>query len=508
MNRLAVAVGWGFSRQSLWPKLYELIGLRVESISMPSSETNLTSGLLAGAGVDLHLELNGPRLRAGLTDALREAVRSGRLAPGSRMPASRTLAADLGVARSTVTECYAELVAEGWLTARQGSGTRVAQLAEPRRAAPTAAPSGPNRRRATRGLLPGAAEFAEFPRTQWLAAARRALGAAPPNAFGYGDPLGSMQLRTALADYLSRVRGVYAEPERIVICSGFHQGLMLIAQAIKARGGRAVAVEAYGLGLYRTLLTDAGLGIPPLPVDENGARTEELAGLNGVGAVLLTPAHQFPTGVALSPERRAAALDWARTTGGLILEDDYDGEFRYDRKPVGALQGLDPERVVYFGTASKSIAPALRLAWMVVPEKVLPDVAAAKGRVETVSVLDQLTLTEFITSGAFDSHVRSRRQSYRRRRDELVAALARRASAIRVTGMAAGLQAVLELPPGTESSVVEAAARRGLIVSGMAEFRHSALDQAGAQDALVVNYSAVSDSAWEQALNVLCSVMP
>lgn len=474
------------------------------------SQTNSSTASLTKAGVDLHLELRGgPGLRAGLTEALREAVRSGRLAPDTRLPASRTLAADLGIARSTVTECYAELVAEGWLTAQQGSGTRVAHRAEPRRAAGTTAPAGANRRRPTHGLLPGAADFAEFPRTQWLAAARRALTAAEHDAFGYGDPLGRVELRTALAHYLARVRGVYAEPERIIICSGFHNGLTLTAQALKATGERAVAVEAYGLGLYRALLTDAGLSIPPLAVDEQGARTDKLASLSGVRAVLLTPAHQFPTGVALSPERRAAAIDWARTTGGLILEDDYDGEFRYDRKPVGALQGLDPERVVYFGTASKSLAPALRVAWMVVPEGLLPDITAAKGRVEMVSVLEQLTLAEFITSGAFDRHVRSRRQSYRRRRDQLVAALARSAPDIRVTGMAAGLQAVLELPPGTESWVLQAAARQGLMISGMAEFRHPALDRlAAAQDALVVNYSAVSDSAWDGALNALCRAMP
>jgi GntR family transcriptional regulator/MocR family aminotransferase len=470
---------------------------------MPHDQTNS-----AATGVDLHLELSGPGLRSGLTDALREAVRSGRLAPGSRLPASRTLAADLGIARSTVTEGYAELVAEGWLTAQQGSGTRVAERAAPRRAA--AAPAPPGRRRPTHGLLPGAADFSEFPRTQWLAAARRVLAVAPPDAFGYGDPLGRVELRTALADYLSRVRGVSAEPERIVICSGFHHGLALTARALKARGVRAVAVEAYGLDLYRELLTDAGLSIPPLLVDEHGARTDELASLSGVGAVLLTPAHQFPTGFALSPQRRAAAVDWARTTGGLILEDDYDGEFRYDRKPVGALQGLDPERVVYFGTASKSLAPALRVAWMVVPEHLLPDITAAKGPVETVSVLEQLTLAEFITSGAFDRHVRSRRQSYRRRRDQLVTALAQGAPDVPVTGMAAGLQAVLELPPGTVSRVLQGAARQGLMVSAMAEFRHEALaDQhAGTRDALVVNYSAVSDSAWGGALKALCSVMP
>jgi GntR family transcriptional regulator/MocR family aminotransferase len=497
---------------------------------MAETRTNSSTGSLAGTGVDLHLELSGTRLRAGLTEALREAVRSGRLAPGTRLPASRALAADLGIARSTVTECYGELVAEGWLTAQQGSGTRVAQLATPRgttivtvgAAAPasgsasgaaSAPASAPPRRRSTEGLAPGAGDFAEFPRVEWLAAARRALAAAPPSAFGYGDPLGRMELRTALAGYLARVRGVRAEPERIVICPGFHQGLMLVAQALRSRGVRAVAVEAYGLDLYRDLLTDAGLSIPPLPVDESGARTGDLERLggDGVGAVLLTPAHQFPTGFALSPERRAAVRDWARITGGFVLEDDYDGEFRYDRKPVGALQGLDPERVVYFGTASKSLAPALRVAWMVLPESLLPDVVAAKGRVETVSVLEQLTLAEYITSGGFDRHVRSRRQIYRRRREQLISALAASAPGIRVTGLAAGLQAVLELPAGTEHGVREAAARHGLLVSGMAEFRHEGLDGAEAEtgrDALVVNYSALSDNAWESALTTLCSVMP
>ncbi len=469
--------------------------------------TNSVAELLTGGSVDLHLELKGTGLRTGLTEALREAVRSGRLAPGTRVPASRTLAADLGIARSTVTECYSELVAEGWLTAQQGSGTRVAQRAQPRRATASGRTQVP--RRPTHGLVPGAADFAEFPRTQWLAAARRALAVAPHDSFGYGDPLGQIGLRAALADYLSRVRGVHAEPGQIVICSGFHDGLNVIARALSARGVRTMAVEQYGLDLYRALLTEAGLGIPPIPVDGHGARTDNLVNMKGVGAVLLTPAHQFPTGVALSPERRATAVDWARTTGGLILEDDYDGEFRYDRKPVGALQGLDPERVVYFGTTSKSLAPALRLAWMVVPHDLLPDVAAAKGRVEKVSVLDQLTLAEFITSGSFDRHIRARRQRYGQRRDQLVASLAASSPGVRVTGMAAGLQAVVELPPGTEGRVLQQASKQGLMISGISEFRHEEMPHdAGLHDALVVNFSAVSDSAWEGALRALCEVMP
>ena len=475
---------------------------------MVKNQTNYLESPFERIGVDLHLELKGTRLRAGLTDALREAVRSGRLAPGTRLPASRTLATDLGVARSTVTECYAELVAEGWFTAQQGSGTRVAQMPTPRKSGAGGTNTSAPARRPTQGLVPGAPDFAEFPRLAWLAAARRALAAAPHNAFGYSDPLGRIELRTALADYLARARGVRAEPERIVICAGFHHGLGVMAQALKAHGARAIAVEAYGLGLYRDLLNDAGLGIPPIRVDEHGARTDELERLD-VDAVLLTPAHQFPTGFALSAERRAATRDWARVTGGLILEDDYDGEFRYDRKPVGALQGLDPEHVVYFGTASKSLAPALRVGWMVVPERILSDVVVAKGAVEVVSVIEQLTLAEFIASGAFDRHVRSRRQTYRRRRDQLVAALAESSPDIRVTGMAAGLQAVLVLPPGSVGRVLEDAAREGLMVSGLAEFRHEALDgDDGTPDALVVNYSALSDSAWEGALRALCRVMP
>ena len=285
-------------------------------------------------------------------------------------------------------------------------------------------------------------------------AARRALTAAPNDAFGYGDPAGRLELRTVLADYLARARGVYAEPERVVICSGFHHGLTLTAQALHGPPGPGGGRRVVWLRRLPRRARARRAAHPVAPVDERGACTEDLAGLRGVGAVLLTPAHQYPTGVELHPDRRAAAIDWARATGGLILEDDYDGEFRYDRQPVGALQGLDPDRVVYFGSASKSLAPGLRLAWMVVPDELVAEIVAAKGAVDWSSALEQLTLAEFIASGAYDRHVRSMRLQYRRRRDQLVAALAQRAPDVRVTGMDAGLQAVLELPRGTEHSVV------------------------------------------------------
>ncbi|MFJ6794819.1 PLP-dependent aminotransferase family protein [Streptomyces sp. NPDC091268] len=456
-------------------------------------------------GADLHLELTAGRgLRAGLAEALREAARSGRLAPGTRLPSSRSLAADLGIARNTVAEAYAELVAEGWLTARQGSGTRVAQRARPRRAAQPAPLRRPARPGYAYSLLPGTPDLGGFPRAAWLSAARRALAAAPNEAFGYGsDPRGRVELREALAGYLARARGVYADPERIVLCAGFVHGLMLLARVLRARRVREVAVEGYGLDVHRDLLAGAGLRTRAMGVDGAGAVTTGLPA--EAGAVLLTPAHQFPTGAALTPARRTAVVDWARTTGGLVLEDDYDGEFRYDRQQIGALQGLDPDRVVYLGTASKSLAPGLRMGWMVVPAPALDEVLAMKGRVDwTSSALDQLTLAEFIRSGAYDRHVRSMRMRYRRRRDELVAAVSGR---VGVSGIAAGLHAVLDLPPGTEREALRSAAWQGLAVQPLSFFRHPDAAVA-ARDALVVGYGTPPNSAWSATLAALVASLP
>ncbi|MFD8827338.1 PLP-dependent aminotransferase family protein [Streptomyces sp. NPDC059605] len=459
-------------------------------------------------GADLHLDTTGSTgLRAGLMDALREAVRTGRLAPGTRLPSSRGLAADLGMARNTVADAYAELVAEGWLTARQGSGTRVARRAEPRPSAVRVTRTRTPGSRPAHNLLGGSPDLSTFPRAEWLRAARRALTAAPHDAFGYGDPRGRVELRTVLADYLARARGVHADPERIMICAGFAHALKLMGTVLRRRRVREVAVESYGLDIHYDLLREAGLRLPCLPVDDLGARTDELAGLRGVGAVLMTPAHQFPTGVPLHPDRRAAAVDWARATGGLILEDDYDGEFRYDRQPVGALQGLDPDRVVHLGTTSKSLAPGLRLGWMVLPENLVGEVSEAKGVSDwSSSALDQLTLAEFIGSGAYDRHVRSMRLRYRRRRDQLVEALAERAPEVRISGIAAGLHAVLELPEGSEPSVLRAAAWQGLALEGISRFRHP--DAAPGRDALVIGYGTPTDSAWAGALDALCRVLP
>ncbi len=455
-------------------------------------------------GADLHLELSGPGgRRAALIRALREAIRSGRLAPGTRLPPYRSLAADLGVVRNTVADAYAELVAEGWLTARQGSGTRVAERAEPLGARARVPKKAPSRARGPRhDLRQGTPDASAFPRTAWLASYRRALQRAPTEAFGPGDPAGRPELREALTEYLARARGVRTEPGRIVICSGFAHALRLLFPAV-LRG--SLAVESYGLPFHRELLAAAGVRTVPLALDEDGARVGELGRER---AVLLTPAHQFPTGGPLHPARRAAVIDWARARGGVILEDDYDGEFRYDRKPVGALQGLDPERVVHIGSVSKSLSPALRLGWMVLPERYVDDVLAVKGEREAwASVLDQLTLADFVASGSYDRHVRRMRQRYRGRRDRLVEALAAQAPHVEVTGIAAGLHAVLRLPPGSERSAVKAAVWQGLSLDGLAEFRHPEAAMT-APDGLVVGYATPAEHAYGAALNALCAALP
>ena len=448
------------------------------------------------SSVDLHLELAGHRVRAGLEGALREAVQARRLAPGTRLPSSRALAADLGIARNTVAEAYGQLVAEGWLTARQGSGTRVADAAA-RPAEGAAGPrSSPVPRQGRYDLRAGSPDLSAFPRAGWLSAARKALSAAPSQALGYGDPRGLPELRTVLAGYLARARGVRASPDRIVVCAGFTQGLALLSQVLTATGAARIAVEEYGQPGPVGTLAAAGLAPVMLGVDDGGAVLDPVPDAE---AALLTPAHQFPLGPVLSPQRRADAARWAAVTGGLIIEDDYDGEFRYDRQPVGALQALAPEHVVYAGTASKTLAPGLRLGWLVLPARLVDAVTDAKARADgQTSSLEQLTLAEFITSGAYDRHVRRARLDYRRRRDRLIGALASHAPGVRLTGIAAGLHAVVELPRGqSERQVVAHAAARGVAIEGLGDY---ALRDHTRGPALVIGYASPPGHAYTTAL--------
>jgi GntR family transcriptional regulator / MocR family aminotransferase len=456
------------------------------------------------AGLDLHLELAGSRVRAALEDALRQAVQTGRLAAGTRLPASRTLAADLGVARNTVADAYGQLVAEGWLTARQGSGTHVAEPGPAGMAPQIAAASVAAERQAPRySLKPGQPDLSDFPRAAWLSAARRALAAAPSAAFGYGDPRGQPELRAALASYLARARGVRATADQIVVCSGFTQALSLLSRVLAAAGVAAMAVEAYGHQHHREVIEAHGLSARPVPVDEHGAVIDDVPDR---AALLLTPAHQFPLGMSLAPERRQQAVQSAARGETVVIEDDYDGEFRYDRRAIGAMQALAPEHVIYAGTASKTLSPAVRLAWLVVPHRLLDDVVSAKYLTDRHgSSLDELTLAELIGSGGYDRHVRRSRLRYLRRRDRLIDALARTLPQPRITGVAAGLHAVLNLPAGIgEAEVVAAAAARGLVLDGMGSYRAA---ETAYPPSLVIGYGTPPAHAFTTAVTRLCAVL-
>jgi GntR family transcriptional regulator/MocR family aminotransferase len=447
-------------------------------------------------GADLLLELSGTRVRAGLEAALRGAIRAERLRPGMRLPSSRALAADLGIARNTVAEVYSQLVAEGWLTAQAGAGTSVAPRLASGLGGAAAAASATEPGVPRYDLRAGVPDLSAFPRRAWLATARRVLAAAPDHLLGYPDPRGLPQLRVALADYLARARGVIADPGCIVICGGFSHGLAAVSRMLCSDGARTLAVEAYGHEAHRAIARGQGLRLRPVPVDDRGA----VVGAAGdADAMLLTPAHQFPLGAALHPRRRHEVAGW----GGLVIEDDYDGEFRYDRQPVGALQALAPGRVIYAGTASKSLAPGLRLGWLVVPPRLLDAVTA--GLANGPSGLDQLTLAEFITSGAYDRQVRRARLGYRRRRDRLAAALSR--GGWRPGGIAAGLQAVLEFPGAeTERAVLARAAVHRLTLDGLGLYRAGHTDDGRA--GLVIGFARPPEHAYTTALARLSAILP
>ncbi|RDS66609.1 PLP-dependent aminotransferase family protein [Streptomyces sp. M7] len=443
--------------------------------------------------MDLHLAVAaGGGRRAGLERALRDAVRNGRLAPGERLPATRQLAEELGVSRNTVKAAYDQLVAEGYLTARQGSGTRVAALPPVETGPPPG--TGEPARALRFDLRPGSPDVGAFPAAAWLRALRAAIARAPSPAYDYGDPRGRIELRTALSGYLGRARGVAAPPEHIVITSGYVQGLALLTRVLD---GGPVAMEDPGLPFHRDVVRRHGGAVVPLEVDRRGACLPP----GDCAAVVVTPAHQYPTGVTLHPERRRALTEWARARGGLIVEDDYDGEFRYDRQPVGALQGMAPGQVAYLGTASKTLGPALRLGWMVLPPHLVDAVADAKLHSDHhTEVLGQLALAELIDSShAYDRHVRSCRLRYRRRRDLLLGRL----GAHRVRGIAAGLHALVEVDD--EDRVLARAEGYGLAVGRLADHWHT--PGGDRPQGLVVGYGTPREGAYREALEVLARAL-
>jgi GntR family transcriptional regulator / MocR family aminotransferase len=426
-----------------------------------------TSGIVDGttSGLLLEVDLTGAargRQAEALADQLRRAVRTGTLPIGTRLPASRSLAADLGVSRGVVVRAYDQLVAEGYLAGRRGSGTIVAGGTDPGPPAPL--------RPVTRSSNPGLPSGGTFPRVEWARCAARALATLTDAELGYGDPAGLPHLREELARYLGRVRAVLAPPERVVVVNGFAQASRLVAEVLRGGGTTRIAVEDPGSIGLRDQFTASGLTCVAVPVDGEGMQVDALAA-SGVRAVVVTPAHQFPTGAVTSPPRRHALLEWARSCGGLVVEDDYDAEFRYDRSTIGALQGLGPDVVLYGGSVSKTLAPGVRLGWLVVPEHLVATYRDAKYTADLArGVLDQATFAELLASGEMDRHIRRMAVEYRRRRDHLVAAVTASLPGWEVTGAAAGLHLVLHPPGGDDEALARQAQACGLDARALSRY--------------------------------------
>ena len=458
---------------------------------MPSNWTTLRELLLPAASAS-------GRGRA-VESALRTAIRDGQLAPGLRLPSSRDLAAQLGVARGTVTAAYGQLTDEGYLTARRGAGTMVA--ATLRLPGPSSAPA-PTARRWRYDLRPGLPALSEFPRAEWAAATRAALTELPDEAFGYPDPAGLAELRTELAAYLGRVRAVTTTAADLVITHGSAEGLSVLAAVLRADGHETIAMEDPGHPGQADLLREHGLHPTPVPVDCDGIVVSALP--PGCRVVVVTSAHQFPVGTALHPRRRHALLAWARAHDGVIIEDDYDAEHRYDRPALRAMQAMDPARVVYMGSLSKTLAPALRLGWLVLPPQLRANTVSRKQLTDLgCSPLPQAAFARMLRGGGYDRHLRRSRTAYRSRRDALLAALAEHLPSWSPIGVAAGLHVVLRLPDDVDDKVVS----QRLAAVGIHAPALSGYSKLGTHPGLVLGYAATTpdrlrDAVREIALTV------
>jgi GntR family transcriptional regulator/MocR family aminotransferase len=452
-----------------------MVGTSTSSRSESSIELLLP--LSRDSDVPLHRQLE---------QQLREFVRSGRMAADSRLPSTRALADQLGVTRGVVVEAYEQLIAEGYLASRPGGSTRVARVATVEHRLPTVTP----RPQFEFDFRPGRPELTEFPRAAWMRSLRHVLNQVPASRLGYIDGRGMPELRTALAEYLNRARGTGAAASEIVISTGFAQALQLLVRTLRLRGARRIGVEDPWHPEYRQMILDAGLLPVAIPVDHRGLRVDALDDAD-VDAVVVTPAHQYPTGAILPAERRAALIDWADRHDGTIIEDDYDSEFRYDREPIGAMQGLCADRVAYTGTASKILAPGLRLGWIVAPARLAADVAHVKMAADHGSAaLDQLALADFIVRGELDRHLRRMRVIYRRRRDALLAAFARLLPEIETHGASAGLHVLASLPPDIdESGLLRHAAQAGIGLVGVSSTRVLPSGRGG----LIFGYGSVDE---------------
>jgi GntR family transcriptional regulator/MocR family aminotransferase len=453
--------------------------------------------------VDLLIELDRrgeDPLYEQLERTLRDAIRDGRLPAGARLPSSRGLAGELGISRGVVTSAYDQLTAEGYLETRQGSPVRVARGV---RAQPPRPPAPSLLAHFAYDFSPGLPDLAGFPRGRWLRSLRTAWRETALDAVGYGDPRGVPELREALADYLVRARGAAADPEHLLVCTGFRQGLSLTCRWLRSGGVEHVALEDPGWHAHRLIVDESGLDVTPIPVDVEGIDVAALTE-SGADAVVVTPAHQFPTGVVLSARRRAALIEWAERGDRLIIEDDYDGELCRDR--VGALQGLAPDRVLYIGSASKRTVPGMRLGWMLLPSWVSWALISAKAIEDAGSeVAGQLALADFIGRGEFERHMRRMRLRYALRREALRVALARELPDWRPWGGGDGLHLVVRLPGGVdEPTLLTAAARHGVGVEGLSLHSYTGDCAPG----LVMGNAYMAEPAIDRGVQLLASACP
>ncbi|WP_018349774.1 PLP-dependent aminotransferase family protein [Longispora albida] len=449
-------------------------------------------------------EQTGPR-HARVASALRAAIRQGRLSPGASLPPSRQLAAELGYSRWVVTEAYAQLTAEGYLEARTGSATRVSTLwtdQAPMLVQPAPPPSPAEPRY---DLLPGMPDLRAFPRARWTEALREASRTMTHHDLGY--PVladgGLPEVRRILTEYLVRNRGVTTAGTELRITSGVCDGLSQVFRALYRSGIRSVAVEDPSWQRPVRAARQCGLTVVPIGVDDEGILVEELFGRPEVRAVLATPAHQFPMGVVLSKRRRKALLDWLRQVGGVLLEDDYDTEFRYDRSPPPATQTLDPERVFLFGSTSKTLAPAVGVGWMLHPAAWSEALREANPVVASPSALAQTAFGHLVTTGAFDRHLRDSRRRLRRRRDTLVQALTEQLPRHRLSGIAAGLHIVVHLDgssPVDVPAIVSETRAQGIRLCDLDTFRSEPDPE---RPGLVLGYGNLADAVVTEAVTRL-----
>ncbi|HMR30800.1 MAG TPA: PLP-dependent aminotransferase family protein [Geminicoccaceae bacterium] len=469
------------------------------------------------------------RVTRRIYETIRDRIVSGLLGAGARLPSTRALAAEWGVSRTTVTAAYEQLLAEGYVETRQGARTRVARALAPAAgpSRPTAASPAPGRLsaygRRLSALAPppvpaeartavdfryGDVAAADFPALAWRKAMAPAL-LRRHGRLGYGDPRGLPGLRSALQGYLWRARGLRCDPDQIVMVNGSQQGLDLCARLLLDPGDR-VAMENPGYGLARQVFLAAGAEVAPVPVDREGMCAEALPDAR---LAYVTPSHQYPLGSVMSAGRRRALLAWARRAGAWVVEDDYDGEYRFGTAPIPPLLALDDAgAVVYLGTVSKTLSPALRLGYLVVPAALAAAFARAKNLADRCAPgLEQAALAELIESGAYERHVRRVRRRNGERRAALLAALsARLGGMVTVSGADAGLHLVVWLdrvPCAREDALVARARAAGLGLHPVTPLY--APCSAGRPDAagLVMGYAGLDERAIDHGVRILREVL-